>query len=78
MSKFYSVQAFQEMVDQYVANGFSTSAAEKMVNDEEATSMSEFDEFLAEVKAQTESQLNAEEWMDILDPTSYYSGDIDN
>lgn len=78
MPKLYSVKAFQEMVAQYVANGFSTSAAEKMVRDEEVTSMKEFDEFLTEVNAQAESQLDAEEWMDILDPTSYYSGDIDN
>jgi len=51
MSKFYSEQAFQEMVDQYVANGFSPSAAEEIVNAEEAVAMQEFDEWLDEVDA---------------------------
>jgi len=51
MSKFYSVQAFQEMVDQYVANGFSISAASEIVRAEEATAMQEFDEWLDEVDA---------------------------
>jgi hypothetical protein len=51
MSKFYSVQAFQEMVDQYVANGFSTSAAREIVRAEEVIAMQEFDEWLDEVDA---------------------------
>ena len=67
MPKFYSEQAYQKMVDQYVANGFSTSAAEKMVNDEEATSMKEYELFSAD----------ATDWVDDLDNNSYYI-DIDN
>jgi hypothetical protein len=51
MPKFYSQQAYQEMVDQYVANGFSPSAAEEIVNAEEAVAMQEFDEWLDEVDA---------------------------
>ncbi len=67
MPKFYSEQAYQKMVDQYVANGFSTSAAEEMVNHQEDKAMEEFALFSAD----------ATDWVDDLDNNSYYI-DIDN
>jgi hypothetical protein len=51
MPKFYSQQAYQKLVAQYIANGFSLSAAEEMVNSEEADAMQEYDEWLDEVNA---------------------------
>ena len=51
MPKFYSPQAYQEMVAQYIALGFETSAAEAIVNEEERIAMIEFDEWLDEVDA---------------------------
>ena len=76
MSKFYSVQAFQEMVAQYVANGFSTSAAEEMVNRQEDKAMEEFDEWLDEVNKQA-NDIDADSWIDMVDSTSFHT-DIDN
>lgn len=76
MPKFYSVQAFQEMVDQYVANGFSPSAAEEMVNHQEDKAMEEFDEWLDEVNKQADG-MDAGSWIDMVDSTSFHT-DIDN
>jgi hypothetical protein len=76
MSKFYSVQAFQEMVAQYVANGFTTSAAEQMVNEEEEISMKEWDLFQAEIDLQA-LEMDADSWIDSVDSTSFHT-DIDN
>ena len=76
MSKFYSVQAFQEMVDQYVANGFSPSAAEEIVRAEDVIAMKEFDEWLDEVNKQADG-MDADSWIDMVDSTSFHN-DIDN
>jgi hypothetical protein len=51
MSKFYSPEAYEEMVNGYVANGFSRGAAEEIVAAEEAIAMQEYDEWLDEVDA---------------------------
>ena len=76
MPKFYSEQAFQEMVAQYVANGFTTSAAEEMVNRQEDKVMEEFDEWLDEVNKQA-NDMDADSWIDMVDSTSFHT-DIDN
>ena len=51
MSKFYSPEAFEELVGGYIASGFSRSAAEEIVAAEEAIAMQEYDEWLDEVDA---------------------------
>jgi hypothetical protein len=45
MHKFYSPEAYEEMVGGYIANGFSRSAAEEMVAAEEAIAMREYNEW---------------------------------
>jgi hypothetical protein len=77
MPKFYSQKAYEEMVTQYIANGFEPSAAVALVNHEERIAMQEFAEFSEFIDEQAGRELDAEEWMNILDPTSYYSGDVE-
>jgi hypothetical protein len=50
MSKFYSPEAYEEMVNGYVANGFSRGAAEEMVAAEEAIAMQEYDDWTDELE----------------------------
>lgn len=50
MSKFYSPEAYEELVAGYIANGFSRSAAEEMVEAEEAIAMREYDEWNDELE----------------------------
>jgi len=76
MPKFYSEKAFQEMVEQYVANGYHVSTATEMVLAEEAISMQEWDEFVQKAEAFNQNS-DAEDWIDMLDATSFHT-DIDN
>ena len=68
MSKFYSPRVHEEMVQAYMASGFTRAAAVRQVDGEEAQAMKENNEWLDSLDNEVDDELPTEGY--------YINGDL--